>query len=71
MRKQKEVKIDDRNIIFVRQDREPSTLIVDGQGSFELPDAETQKQGFYHAHAAQIIRLLPQSYKKFVRKGDV
>jgi hypothetical protein len=58
----------DRNIIYVG-DGEPAT---EYHGAFKvsLPHAETQKRGFYHEQARQIIQQFPKKYKRFVQKGD-
>jgi hypothetical protein len=58
----------DRNIIFVGEG-EP-TLEFHGAFKVKLPDAETQRKGFYHEKAAAIIQHHSKLYKKFVRKGD-
>jgi hypothetical protein len=57
-----------RNIIYIG-DKEPSTA-YHGALRVNLPDAETQRKGFYHPQARQIIQHLPKLYKKFVRKGE-
>ena len=62
------VESDERNIIYVG-DGEPATG-YHGAFEIELPDAETQRRGFYHADASRIIRHFPKKYKKFVRKGE-
>ncbi len=59
--------IPERNIIFVGKG-EPATAYY-GTFRVELPDAETQKQGFYHERAREIISQFPRKYKKFIRKG--
>ncbi len=58
-----------RNIIFVG-DGEPPTAL---HGTFRctLPDAETQKAGFYHEDARRIIQHFPKKYKRFQKLGDV
>lgn len=60
--------INPKNIIFVG-DGEP-TMKIHGVFKAELPDAATQKAGFYHPKARQIIQLFSKQYKRFVRKGD-
>ena len=59
----------EKNIIFVGKDREPP-LAFHGVFRAELPDAETQKAGFYHEHAGQIIAHRPRLYKRLKGKGD-
>ncbi|MEO5859178.1 MAG: hypothetical protein ABIR33_09545 [Pyrinomonadaceae bacterium] len=58
----------DRNIIYVGKG-DPATA-YHGAFRVDLPDAETQRRGFYHPQARQIIQQLPSKYKKFIRKGD-
>lgn len=57
-----------RNIIYVG-DGEPATA-YHGAFSVEMPDAKTQKRGFYHPQARQIIGHFPKKYKKFIRIGE-
>jgi hypothetical protein len=59
---------DARNIIFVGKGDAPASI----HGAFKaaLPDSETQKNGFYHENAREIIAHFPKMYKKFARKGD-
>lgn len=58
----------DRNIIFVGDGEPP--LSIHGAFKAELPDAETQRAGFYHEKAREIIAHFPSRYKRFKRKGD-
>jgi hypothetical protein len=59
----------ERNVIYV-DDKEPSTLLRNGNTKYELPDAETQRKGFYHPQASELIRNYPSKFKRFKRKGD-
>ncbi|MGI8996771.1 MAG: hypothetical protein ACR2GW_08900 [Pyrinomonadaceae bacterium] len=47
----------------------PPTKINHGQSTIRLPDAETQRAGFYHAEAATIVRLYGHFYKLIQPKG--
>jgi hypothetical protein len=60
--------IPERNIVYIGEG-EPATAY---HGAFKvtLPDAETQRRGFYHPQARQIIQHLPRKYKRFVKKGE-
>lgn len=68
----------DPNIIFVGKrplngewvESEPPASLIDGNLTFSMPDAETQKGGFYRSDAVRIIRAFPGLYKRFVKKGD-
>ena len=48
---------------------EPPPFVIDGRDKFDLPDAQTQAAGFYHADATRIIRAFPQMYKPFIKLG--
>lgn len=61
--------VDDRNIIHIAE-TEPTMLLRNGNTKYELPDAETQKRGFYHPEAIELIRRYPSKFKRFKRKGD-
>jgi hypothetical protein len=61
--------IPERNIKFVGTGEPP--LAIHGAFSCTLPDAETQKRGFYHADARKIIQIFPKRYKRFQKLGDV
>jgi hypothetical protein len=36
----------------------------------DLPSDEQQRSGFYYPRAAELIRAFPNSFKRFVKKGD-
>jgi hypothetical protein len=59
---------DTRNIIFIGTG-EPFPHFNTATEKVKLPDAETQKKGFYHEKAGWIIALFPQFYKVFKPKG--
>ncbi len=58
-----------RNIIYVAE-TEPSIMLRNGNKRYDLPDAATQKKGFYHPEASELIRRYPSKFKRFKRKGD-
>lgn len=58
----------EKNIIFVGEG-EPTTAI-NGIFKAELPDAATQKAGFYHPKAKEIIGHFPKKYKRFKKLGE-
>lgn len=49
---------------------EPLTLISDDMMTYVLPEANEQREGFYHAQAVKIVRLYPELYKLLVSKGE-
>ncbi|MCP9494066.1 MAG: hypothetical protein MSG64_06365 [Pyrinomonadaceae bacterium MAG19_C2-C3] len=64
------------NIKFIGKDEEvngkmvaaePFKSINHGMKAIKLPDAETQRAGFYHDDAIEIIRLFPNQYKQVVK----
>lgn len=57
------------NIIFVGEGDPPPAM--NGVFKTVLPDAATQRAGFYHPQARQIIRLFSKQYKRYQRLGDV
>lgn len=57
------------NIIFVGEGEPPTA--IHGVFKTTLPDAATQRAGFYHPQARQIIRLFSKQYKRYQRLGDV
>lgn len=73
-----EEQMKDSNIIFIgkrvrngkTEAAEPPPFVIDGRDKFDLPDAQTQAAGFYHADATRIIRAFPQMYKPFIKLGD-
>lgn len=63
------------NVKFVGRDRdeygksvkaEPFERVNDGELTIELPSATEQRAGFYHEHAARLVRLFPGLYKFIV-----
>jgi hypothetical protein len=58
----------EKNIIFIGDGDPP--LSIHGVLKAELPDAETQKRGFYHERAREIVSHFPRSYKRMVKLGD-
>lgn len=64
-----------KNIIFVGRHRdgrekEAPKLLVTPEQVFRLPDDATQKGGFYHERAKDLIRAFPADFKHFVKKGE-
>lgn len=60
---------DDNQVTEMVPAEAPST-IRNGPAVYEMPDSKTQHAGFYHEHAAEIIRAYPDVYKPIVRKGE-
>jgi hypothetical protein len=60
--------IPERNVVFVGKGDAPTS--IHGAFKADLPDSDTQKRGFYHEKAREIIAHFPKMYKKFARKGD-
>lgn len=44
--------------------------LIDGNDTFEMPDAETQAAGFYHEAAKRIIAAFPHLYKQVKKLGE-
>jgi hypothetical protein len=60
--------LDPKNIVFVGEGEPP--LALHGVFKAQLPDAETQRSGFYHEKAREIIQHFPSKYKRMVKLGD-
>jgi hypothetical protein len=51
------------NVIWRKDKEPPPSPLKIGADLIELPDAETQRAGFYHAHARRLVRQF--GYKFF------
>ena len=71
------------NIFFVRKKKvfidgeeklipadAPQFLNLLGHGQVDMPDSETQREGFYHELAGEICRTFPDSYKRGKPLGE-
>lgn len=48
---------------------EPLRHINDDTAHYVLPEPDAQRAGFFHPHAANIVRLFPDLYKMVRPKG--
>jgi hypothetical protein len=67
------------NVIYVRERSRLGTVIDAPAPTWrrsgviifdDLPGDEEQRAGFYYPRAAELIRAFPNSFKRFVKKGD-
>jgi hypothetical protein len=61
---------DPPNVRFTLTGTTPPERINTPRGVIELPDADTQKAGFRHERAAELIAMFPHWYKKPTNKGE-
>lgn len=68
------------NVIFIgtrrrngeneRLEEAPASLISGPSTFDDLPDSETQLDGFYYERAAELCRAFPGLYKRLIKKGE-